>query len=202
MKKGLGPLIAIVVIGALVVEAVILTNFIVQTQFLQRTARETEIIRAVNTLEFTKKSLQQAFKYSVIQTISDAEKSGSSSSDIKNSVSEIFNNYCEKLKSKNILIPTYAVSVNKQDDSTIFTATSIGYLTYQSDFFEINSKTSFSVVRDKTGLITQVPDQPSIPADQSSTTSTCECKLQRDIDKCSADCPKVGIPCSNVQDCM
>jgi hypothetical protein len=67
MRKGALPVIAIVLVilaGAMVTEGVYLTNFLKGTEVIKRSARETVVVSAANTVEFRKRALQNAVAYS------------------------------------------------------------------------------------------------------------------------------------------
>jgi hypothetical protein len=67
---------AILIIVVLVAEGIFVTNFISRTETLQRSAREVEVITAVNVVELTKNSLHQATDYSVYQASYDIGRLG------------------------------------------------------------------------------------------------------------------------------
>jgi len=71
-QKGSAIAVALVIFASVIVfEGVIVTNFIKDKQIIQRTARELAVINAVNTIEFTKKALQQAVSYSFYKSSYD-----------------------------------------------------------------------------------------------------------------------------------
>jgi len=74
--KGIAPLAIIVIVGALAVEGVIVTDLVGRTDNIVRAARETEIIRLINEMEFAKRYLSQALTYAYYQASYDLAKNG------------------------------------------------------------------------------------------------------------------------------
>src|SRR3989304_9317513 len=72
--KGIAPLAILVVVGLLAVEGVILTDLLGKTDNIVRAARETEIIRLINEMEFAKRYLSQALSYAYYQAAYELAK--------------------------------------------------------------------------------------------------------------------------------
>jgi hypothetical protein len=77
-RKGLGPIaIALVVIAALLsTEGIAVTNFFADSEVIKRSARETSIIDAVDTVEFSKKYIDNAVSYSFYKASYDVLQMG------------------------------------------------------------------------------------------------------------------------------
>jgi hypothetical protein len=77
--KGIAPLIIVAFVAAaaiMVVEGVIITNYLVRSENIVRAIREEEIIKGINTVEFAKRGLTQAVLYSFDQAAYDISKRG------------------------------------------------------------------------------------------------------------------------------
>lgn len=79
MRKGIASIILLALvagIGIITLEGIIVTNFVAKSETVIRTVRETAILEAANAMEFLKRSLQQAVKYTFYQTSYDVAKKG------------------------------------------------------------------------------------------------------------------------------
>jgi hypothetical protein len=79
LNKGIGPLAAglVVMLGIILIGGTILVSLAFRMEFFQRTAKETEIINAINKMEFLKRNLINALDYSFYQAVySSARKGG------------------------------------------------------------------------------------------------------------------------------
>jgi len=75
MRKGALPIVAMVLVivaGAMVVEGVYLSNLFKNLEVIKRSARETVVVSAVNTIEFRKRALQNAVAYSFQSAAAEA----------------------------------------------------------------------------------------------------------------------------------
>src|SRR3989344_185869 len=78
--KGIGPLVVILIVGALAVEGVILTDLVGRMDNIFRAARETEIVRLINEMEFAKQYLNNALSFAFYQSAYELGNSGGVSS--------------------------------------------------------------------------------------------------------------------------
>lgn len=166
-KKGFGPILIFFIAAAaiIVVEGVILTNYLIRAESIVRALKEEQIIQSVNNVEFAKRGLSQAVLYSFNQASYDLGKRGGyfnmplgnsldcipywktfNSTNIPNFKSEfqknllkIFNVYGTSL---GVDIPQYD---NVQFDITnnVMNLTASGMLTDQEDFFTIKDSANF-----------------------------------------------------------
>lgn len=166
-RKGIGPLVILLaVIITAVIEATVLTNFMYRSESVIRAEKETTIIKAINIVEFAKRSVSQALAYSFNQAAYDVasrggyfnltnvhslscvpywreyseEKYPDFEENLKNSTLSVFDTYRAFLNSINVNVPKYEeVYINRNDDDTLtVSVSSSGNLNYKSSAFEIN----------------------------------------------------------------
>jgi len=166
-RKGVAVLL-VVVIAALLIEGIILTNFIQRTEHLIRAIREAEIIQATNNIEFSKKSLQQALAYSTYQGYYNVAGSGGYA-DLKNvdsydctaylrvydttyfpenyennlhqGILNVLNSYAEEINYPSLTIPEYTkVEINEKK----INVSSAGDFEHKADLFEIKNEPTIS----------------------------------------------------------
>jgi hypothetical protein len=172
--KAIAPLIIIAFIaaaGITVTEGVIVTNYLVRSENIVRTIREQEIIKGINTMEFSKRGLTQAVLYSFNQASYDISKRGGffdlssassfncipywktfSTSNIPNFESElsanmlkIFNGYGTVL---DVSVPQYTqIEFDKENNMMKLNAN--GKLRYEKkDFFIVRDIADFAQLAD------------------------------------------------------
>lgn len=166
-RKNKGQIqIAFIAIAAIVVvEGVILTNYLIRSENIVRALREEQIIQAVNNVEFAKRGLSQAVLYSFNQASYDIGKRGGyfnmplgdsldcipywktfNSTNIPNFKSELQQNL---LKVFNVYGTSLGVDVPQYDNvqfditNNVMNLTSSGMLTDQEDFFTIKDSANF-----------------------------------------------------------
>jgi len=166
-RKGIAPILVVAIVGVLL-EAVVLTNFVQRTEHLIRTVREAEIMQAVNNIELAKKSLQQALIYSTYQGYYNAANSGGYADlksvdtydcipylrvygttnfpadyekNTRDSILKVLNSYAKSINYPYLTMPEYTnVKIGKNN----ITATSAADLDHKTDLFEIKNNPSVS----------------------------------------------------------
>jgi len=173
-RKGIAPVIIVAFIVAaaiMVAEGVIITNYLVRAENIVRAIREQEIIKGINTMEFSKRGLTQAVLYSFNQASYDISKRGGffdpssttsfncipywktfSNSNIPNFESElsanmlkIFNGYGTVL---DVSVPQYTqIEFDKENNMMKLNAN--GKLRYEKkDFFIVRDIADFAQLAD------------------------------------------------------
>lgn len=157
----------------LVVSGVYLTNFISRTESTIRTAREIEIISAINNLEFTKINLQSALDYSVYQSFYDLPKQGGYSTvdaikysdnkpywrvyndvsgfpdyagNLSDQISRYFSSYTARLEPNDISIPSYEMTAEVFDGSVRVNASTFDNLEDSGGFYTITDHFNISKI--------------------------------------------------------
>lgn len=158
--------ILLVVIITAAIEATVLTNFLYRSESVIRAEKETTIIKAINIVEFAKRSVSQALAYSFNQGAYDVasrggyfnltdvhslscvpywreyseEKYPDFEENLKNSTLGVFDTYKAFLNSINVNVPKYEeVYINRNDDESLTVSVSSSEnLNYKSPAFEIN----------------------------------------------------------------
>jgi hypothetical protein len=168
--KGIAPiLIGLFIIGVVAIaETAYLTNFVSTSQPIIRTARETEIIRGINRLEFAKQYLLKSALYSYYQASYDIARRGgyfnlTSNSyncipywdvyseefvpdlqtNLKNAISSVFTKYIINADFEGVTIPTsFLVDISSHQTLTINSAETLKVGT--EDFYTAEELFSFS----------------------------------------------------------
>jgi hypothetical protein len=167
-KKGFVQAVLVIAIVGILLEGVIMTNFVQRTQTLLRAIRETDIILAVNNIELAKKSLQQALVYSTYQGYYDvANMAGYTSlnavdsyecipylriydktnfpadyeKNIQTGILNVFNKYAKDIKYSYLTIPDYTyVKIDKNQ----INVSSGSDLKHTAGYFEIKNNPAIS----------------------------------------------------------
>lgn len=174
-NKGLGPVVVIVIFAAIAVEGVLLTDLLGKTDTLIRAARETEILRVINEMEFAKHYLLQALTYSYYQAAYDLANNGgfqnsqSNSNcipywseygtltipeyetNLKTSVLNYLNKYGTNLKS-DVTVPSYSLAEFDRANE-ILKASANNNLVLQTNTVTIQDDSSFQQKVDFTPIL-------------------------------------------------
>jgi hypothetical protein len=175
MNKGVIPFLAIgiVIIATILLESTILVNTIGRSENVIRADKETKIIKAINIVEFVKKSVSQALVYSFNQATYDTSSRGGYSNltgvrslscipywreyseenypdveeSLKKSTFEVFDSYRSLFNSVNVNVPKYEdMKIKRNDDESLnVKVSSPEDFRYESLAFEITDLSDYTI---------------------------------------------------------
>jgi hypothetical protein len=165
--KGIGPLIVLAIVGAIALYSLILAVVIGRTEINVRALVEKEILSAINRMEFTKREIPVAIRYSFYQASFDLANRGgyetfgtsyncipywkvfsqnnipNFETNFKNVFLKIFSKYTSDLSDYTLSFPKFQVNFDK-DSGKLDVFSSDNILIQNPNFYVLKEKASFT----------------------------------------------------------
>lgn len=161
----------VLLVAAFLIMTIFVLTFISQTNYVKATARELEVLKAINVVELTKRNLNQAGTYSINQAFYNiAQKGGFSKFDnlasfncipywsvynsdfspksfegnLKEEILKIIKLYSSKLSDSELQAPEFdTIDFEKKDSSLAITISSKRDIKYETNLVKVEEKSKF-----------------------------------------------------------